>query len=571
MREAGSMIDRPGRVLLISGALGFWVGSVGFPTWAIAVESAQVVAGLVKYPATNPFYIYHTRIWTLVVQLSAALLRAGVSEIALSRLWSGVIGMVSVQALAMFAYAVGGDALLAIGAAFVVLVSRVTDFGVVYPVMLLDTHHTYGALGLSFIVLVMALIGTGCYRSGAFLMGIAPAVHPSLGFWCWIIACLSIAPDAFRLRTELRPAFRYLLLGTLVTVVSLVVQLTLIAHRLPIDRGVAAAYFRAFVGTWDEHRRAVQMSQPGVMLNWEALAVALLMLRVGGRNAPAPRKFLLRTVVVGATLGVVAACFTWLPADRQPVILSTLMPARILNYNVMVLVPLLIGSLAHWRGRLPAQLWLAVVLAALLMNAQGVFAVAFLDPLVILAIAVVGTASVVVLPAFRPRPVVYAASVAIMLVAAAQTLRQIRPASYYLDRTNDPLFATLAAETEGVALGAGSYQLIQLYTRRPVLIDGGGIDTVTYAPDTGPAMRRILRDVYDVDFFNPPVWARGVSMLPHVAVRRVWERFSLQKWQDIRRVYDVTQILTSTEYNLKLPIVAEEGTFRLYRIPETDK
>ena len=57
-------------------------------------------------------------------------------------------------------------------------------------------------------------------------------------------------------------------------------------------------------------------------------------------------------------------------------------------------------------------------------------------------------------------------------------------------------------------------------------------------------------------------------MLPHEYVRRVWERFSLEKWQDIRRVYNVTQILTSTSYNLTLPIVADDGTFRLYKIPE---
>jgi hypothetical protein len=133
------------RVLVISGVLGFWVGYVCFPTWAIPVESAQVVARIVKYPADNPFFIYHTKVWTLLVQIPALLLKLGVSEIALSRTISGLLGMVSVQALTMFAYAIGGDGFLSIGSSFVVLFSRITDSGVVYPVMLVDTHHTYAS------------------------------------------------------------------------------------------------------------------------------------------------------------------------------------------------------------------------------------------------------------------------------------------------------------------------------------------------------------------------------------------------------------------------------------------
>ena len=71
-------------MLIISGLLGFRVGMVGFPEWQVAVETSQVVAGLVRYPAGNPFFIYHTKLWTIVHQLCAPLLWAGVSEIRLS-------------------------------------------------------------------------------------------------------------------------------------------------------------------------------------------------------------------------------------------------------------------------------------------------------------------------------------------------------------------------------------------------------------------------------------------------------------------------------------------------------
>src|SRR5204862_7117957 len=108
---------RPLWVLLASGVLGFRIGMSGFPDWQVAVETSQVLAGLVKYPAGNPFFIYHLKLWTIVHQLLAPLLALGVSEIRLSLIVSGVLGMVTFQALSMVVYALSRDAWLAIGAA----------------------------------------------------------------------------------------------------------------------------------------------------------------------------------------------------------------------------------------------------------------------------------------------------------------------------------------------------------------------------------------------------------------------------------------------------------------------
>ena len=170
-------------VLLVSGAFGFAVGMFKFPMWQVAIETAQVVAHIVKYPAGNPFYIYHTTLWTILHQIGALLLLSGVSEIAASKLFSGVLVMVSFQALAMVVYALSEDALLAIGAALIIFFSRIAEHGVVYPISLTGFGNTYGELGLSLIILVAALLGTGCYGLGGFLLGLAPAVHPALGAW----------------------------------------------------------------------------------------------------------------------------------------------------------------------------------------------------------------------------------------------------------------------------------------------------------------------------------------------------------------------------------------------------
>jgi hypothetical protein len=70
-----------------------------------------------------------------VAQAGALLLSFGVSEIALSKILSGMLGLVSFQALAIVVYALSRNSLLAVGSVFVIFVTRAVDYGAVhYPV-----------------------------------------------------------------------------------------------------------------------------------------------------------------------------------------------------------------------------------------------------------------------------------------------------------------------------------------------------------------------------------------------------------------------------------------------------
>jgi hypothetical protein len=132
--------------------------------------------------APTPFSLYHAELWTILHQALAVLLRIGFSEILLSKLLSGVIGMLSLQALAMVVYAVSGDALVSMGTAGLFFVTRATDFGVLYPIYLMGTSHTYGIVGLSY----RPRRGAAWHRTipaAGFLLGLAPR-HPRLACGC---------------------------------------------------------------------------------------------------------------------------------------------------------------------------------------------------------------------------------------------------------------------------------------------------------------------------------------------------------------------------------------------------
>ncbi len=212
-------------VLLLSGVLGFRVGMLGFPDWQVAVETAQVVAGLVTYPARQHFlHLSHALVDGAASDPRDRACARASSEITLSLIISGVQGMLTFQALALFVYALSRDVLLAIGAAALIFFTRTAEYGTVYPLFLLGTEHTYGVIGLSTAALVVAMLGAGWYRTGAFLLGVAPCIHPALGSWTGLAVGLAVLSDFRNLRVELRPALPWFVSGCGITLVSLLIQ-----------------------------------------------------------------------------------------------------------------------------------------------------------------------------------------------------------------------------------------------------------------------------------------------------------------------------------------------------------
>lgn len=574
-------------VFVASGLLGFRVGWVGFPDWQVAVETAQVVAGVVHYPVPTPFYVYHTKVWTILHQLLAVGLRAGASEIQLSLFVSGLLGMLSFQALALFVYTLSRDTLLAVGSAFLVLFSRSSEFGVAYPIHLLGTSDTYGVVGLSLCVLVAGLLGTGCNRSAAFLAGVAPAVHPSLGLWLIIILVICVAWDRDSLTLRFDPAWKYFLAGCGVTAISLLVQVTMISDAPPIDATVARTYLTTFVQLWDGHRRPVATGAAGVMLNGWALALALVWLTICSTELTRSAAFLLRVVIVAAVLSFVLVLASWIPPEWLPQTLLILMPTRLLNFNAMIAVALVLGLAGANRRSAWSPLLLLLISGGLLLGTrsmrwdwlQRMTGGRSVDTFLMLEVA---SAGLIVLGAarwmgrVRANTTLSSATEAgrtmlfgILLLPAILTWRMsASPAVVFSDRLADPLFKVASQERDGLLLTAANLHLMQLRTARPVLVDGGGFDGLPYALEAAPETERVLRDVYGIDFFHPPAEARGAGMIPRGPNRVTWEQFSPEKWRSIKGTYHVTQVLTWADWTLDLPVIAQNRELRLYSIPD---
>jgi hypothetical protein len=572
-------------VLLFSGVLGWHVGAGAFADWQVAVESAQVVARLVQYPPGNPFYVYHTKLWTVLHQVLAVLLAAGFSERTLSVAVSGLLGVVSFQAVSLIAYALSRDALLAAGASALVFFTRVAEANSIYPIWLVGTPHTYGVIALSFAALVIGFLGCGWYRTGVFLLGLAPAVHPSVGAWLILIASIVLASDWRGLRVELRPALPAFVAGAALTAASLAIQLLLIADVPEVDPSTTTKYLAAFVSFWDMHRQPVELGAATVRVNAAALVVALFFLLRQPQQLSAPSRLLMRFVATTAALSVVLTFVSWIPPDRLPPAILIAMPGRMLNLNMLVAGPLLIGLFGAWRRTTAVPLLVILCAALLVGNRSGLWTFEGGHPVLAAAISpgLRPNATNVVLIAMLLAIVVvwvgrqsaraavmrisYVATLLLMATAVILTWNLQRPRAFEMtDRTNEVLFRMLS-EGRGLLLTGGDLHLVQLRSRRPILLDGGGLDALPYAVESAPEMDRILREVYGVDLLNPPDEARFRGSIPPEFTRAVWQSYSREQWETLASRFGVRQVLTPGDWDLKLPVAVRNRTLTVYDIP----
>ena len=369
---AGSDAQRPATAsapLLVSFALGFLFGAGPFSRWQVAIESAQVLAGNVPYPDGNAFYEYHLKAWTLLNQALAPWLAIGISERALSILLSGLMGGLSFVALTLCAYALCRRPLIAVLAPlFTLALFRGADqYGVIYPVHMIGTEHTYGVIGRAMALLLISMLAMDYRRTAALLLGIAPAIHPTWGAWTVLIAAIALACDGPPSLLTVRKLAPWFAAGVTVSVASLAYQLFLSRGLTEVDPATQAAHLEAFFTHWDFHRRPVNMRAPGIYLAAASVLLSLTWLTVFRPDNSPEAAFMHRVLLISGTLAFVGCAATWIP-DLLPDIVNMAMPGRFLNLSIFALPAVLLGLLGRYQHRLEVKALLILHVAYVFWN-----------------------------------------------------------------------------------------------------------------------------------------------------------------------------------------------------------
>lgn len=571
-------------VLIISGLAGFSLG-LSNATWQVTVESGQVLAGIVRYPPDNPLYTYHIRLFTIINQISALLLLIG-SEKVISIFVSGLLGMISFMAIAAFIFAINRKVAVSILGVLLIYFANYVGDGAIYPISLLGEPQTYGILGLSFAVLTIALLGAGAYRSGMFCLALAPGVHPSLGAWLVVCAGVSAALNRDIAKQVVRRYYPYLLAAGLITFAGLAYQMHLIRGLSSVTPGDGKEYFDAFAKYWGRHQQKLYwgygagngFKRWGIFFCIYSVIACFLARRMIRKDSPAT--LMLTAVMVSGVGGLLLGFLTQLPPEGVPSVLLMFMPGRFLNINNVVLGALLLGILTTDRTRpyvTNYNVFVAFLIGALLSRHCEVQTVVFtliLCWLGYLVFRAQPSQQIAGLAATRKHKVSY--EVLVVFFFAVLLLINLPRRNFidhflvhpgnFKDRSNNEFYAAIG-KREGLLLTTYYSGLISLKTRRPILVDIASPNTITYAPESGPAFNNILKRIYGVDLFVPPALEYRHREIRPELYKRLWEQRTTAEWREIGMEFGVTDILTPADWRLSLPAASEGEGMVLYEIP----
>ncbi len=614
-------------VFLASSLLGLATGFF-HQQWQVAVESAQVFAGIVSYPHDNPNYIYQINTWTILHQILAGLLKLGVSEMALSLILSGLSGMIAFQALSLTVFAISEDKYLSVLFPCLMLHTFGNVLpGITYPVMILGYTHTYGIVGLSFIALVIAMFSNGKYKAGSFLLGISAAIHPSMGIWLNLVVGVVFLWNFRKLYPHLKESWRFLAAGYGITVMSFLFHLASEQNvSIHTDEAMMNEFLVAFLLFWDNHRHTFDLVIKPVQLVFLSVLISFILLLNLKNRIRAEALFIGRALIAAAVIAAAGSAVYWFPPESTSFLLWSFMPSRLFNLNTFLLMPVIVGVLGRYRNciwselalivvillmvlRLPKPLipflpFFATLMAAGAMLQYGIEAkkqiaigiglvfVCFLafiktampmfyghhhSPNRLLLIALVlsigcGFLSVRLKEKWHSRftrgslrgitVCLLVFGCAIFFAASMESWRKVR-------LRTDPVIEAMK-QGRGMTVTASNLGMIQLRSRRPVLLDGHGLDGLIYAPEAAPTLDTILKKIYGVDFLHPTEdikYARPGALLPGTG-RKLWEERTKEEWQSIGKEFSVTAVLTYPNWKLNLPVIASSEFLMLYEIPQ---
>lgn len=564
-------------VLVLSGFMGFLLGAEAYPTWQHAVEGAQVVAGIVDHRLPSPFIMYQVNLWTISHQILAIFLKFGLSEHFLSWLVSGFLGMLSFQALALLAYAFSENSFFSVFFPVWVYYTNCIGFGVVYVIQLLGSVTTYGILGLGWAVLAIALLSLGKSKWGSFCLALAPAVHPSIGSYTLLISFFVFWAGWRNKKIRALLSFRFLLFGLGVLVLSFAHNRYLASALPNVPAEQSAPFLASFAKKWCGHRMSAPWEAHGFWIHLAAAAAsAVALLPVYSSERPARSEFILRFCLISGIFGTLLFAASWIPHEKAPSWLLSVMPARLVDLNIFIYPAILFGwMMARRSGILLKTLGLGCLFAAAklanFMNMNPSWMAYFLIfcPFLLFTFLKIKRINTKV-ESFLARPV-SAATLLCFFLVTLKVISMIPEFSHELRKdfykSEDAAFWKEVSNYKGMLLTSHNIGTAQIKTRRPILMEAVAIDGMPYAPASAPFLNQILKDLYAGDLLKNPLGEEALILEDKMA--ELWQKMPPAQWRKFADQYSFTQVLAAADWKLLLPPAAQNKNYVLYDIPKS--
>ncbi len=588
--------------------------------WDEAYEHAQILAGQIPYPENHPLYRYVHNGFSAQTYLSALVVWLMPGPLALNGIRNVLFVLASVLPAYLFTRRLTGNTLFGHAAALLTLAGVWLEFDSSYPLSVWPNTFTNGYLGGAYMLLTMYLILTARWRSGFFLLGLAPAIHigelPAILPVCGLFLLWTFARGD---RAELLRALPWGAGGVAICVgFGLLIRFGFYVPwpETISDAANVDAIWKGYTEYFDPHRQF-----PPV--NAHVGAFAALLIGIGaaltlGSREPLYRWLAIYTASVVAVVWVAMGIHAAL-GPETPFLIIGWMPYRLLNLLLPVWLATVIGVLARnddergrvgaWMvgGALALYLGLPVLrlgfgeelvdrylasgeLVMLLLTGAAYARLALMLPrrwrltLAWRSAGAIGLVGLIFVHQLGAASFVAGAALFVLFqkrfrlaipalphwafLGTAVALAMLLNYDQFASRTSLPRssfdenvanYLRDQGERGAVLLAHPSEFLLQARVGNPVLVETQTASLMSYLPALGPWIQQVYLDLYGYGFDQRP------SSDLDARWQELWAARSAQEWAALARKYRIGYVIAPAGVPLELEPVVTGESATLYR------
>lgn len=401
-----------------------------------------------------------------------------------------------------------------------------------------------------------------------------PAFHATIGVWSIGITFLCLL--FFRTGLAKLKMLFWFLGGLALTCLSYLAQHLETSAAL---RGLAAPtrdYLAEFIDSYGGHFLGIKLGSTGLWLTVALTGLAFLLWRQ--RDREKEQGFFYLFMALSGGLSVLGYAFQASFYEHLPYSINIFMFSRLFLLVQVGMAPMVLARLYAEKESWLSQLAFTIIIFVLMVvSTQRSLLLPFLktywfapDALINFLCLMLGALVMAVnsIHKFSNKSwskIMAATSVTLCLVwmvsAIPNSLMTTRATGrdWRMDYTTDEVLRAASQGSGFIAADSQtSLKLLQLKTKRPLLFNKG-LDEVYIAPQAGPLMERMMKDIFG--------W-KWTEKLNNGSIMDHMEKMSLEDWRQIRTEYGLTDIIGGPYTRLKLPLIKANSRFQLFHIPK---
>ncbi len=486
----------------------------------VSVDSGLALSNIVKYPdPQSPMKYYYFNSWTILNQFSEILLRIGLSVENTSRFILFLSSLCFALSAFLIVKKITSKKYLALIISLLMLIFQKNLGDTDYPSLVIS-NHTYGMVSLAVTSLIFALLINNLIKQAGFFSALLICLHPVIG--SWILSILVISLLVLKEKKIINNFFQGTIYGLIITIISLILFFSKNLDVINFD----VQNLNSYMKNWDGHRNTFGIIHFEYLIKTAFLFVIVniyFFLQDESKKIDCFKIFFNTTIILSSLIYLL---FKFIP-EIFPNVVVRVMPTRFLILHSFVAWPLILSVLYSIFFKIKKTKKISttlIIIILILYSAQH-----------------------------------YKSFVKLKDGYFFNVLKKEKDVDkkFFKDLSN--------LKTTGYFITTSqTTNYTHVLALKPILLDTNSFDFIPYHPYLIDNVYKILEEVYGVNVNSPPI--KNNPSIPDSFTKKIFEKKLKNEWLLLSKKYNAKYIVVPSEWKIKLDLLRENSSFKVYKI-----